>query len=152
HSADTGAGAALVSAAAPGGGLPTPPMDAATGLPVGYPLRRDWEITPKELAGLLEQGLPDGAVLLDCRRDDEFAFNRLPGAVQIEMNQTEKRADELESPDGGRGHPVYVYCHHGRRSLQVAATLRALGFRKAVSLAGGIDAWSMGIDPSVPRY
>ncbi|HYD01160.1 MAG TPA: rhodanese-like domain-containing protein, partial [Phycisphaerales bacterium] len=105
--------------AAPGGSLPTPPIDSTTGLPIGYLLRPDWEITPKQLDALLRGGLPEHAVLLDCRRDDEFAFNRLPGAVQIEMNQTEKRADELESEGGGREHPIYVYCHHGRRSLQV---------------------------------
>lgn len=135
-------------------GAPKPQsgLDPATGLPPGYAVRDGWEITPRALADLLSKGLPEGAVLLDCRRDEEFAFNRLPGAVQIEMGQIERRADELEGEDGGRAHPVYVYCHHGRRSMHVTATLRALGFSGARSLAGGIDAWSMGIDPGVPRY
>lgn len=132
--------------------LPQPPIDPASGLPVGYPFRPDWEITPKALAALLAKGLPEGAILLDCRRDEEFAFNRIKGAVQIEMGQTESRADELETPDGGRSHPVYVYCHHGRRSMHVTATLRALGFSGARSVAGGIDAWSLGVDPGVRRY
>lgn len=135
------------------GGAPTnPSVNPTTGLPTDYPLKPDWEITPRELAAQLSRGLSAGTILLDCRRDEEFAFNRLPGAVQIEMNQTERRADELESEQGTRDHPVIVYCHHGRRSLQVTATLRALGFSNVKSLAGGIDAWSLGIDSAVPRY
>ncbi len=134
------------------GGRGLPPVDPNTGLTPGYPLKPTWEITPKQLEAILAKGLPPGTILLDCRRDDEFAFNRLPGAVQIEMNQTERRADELEAEDGSRSGEILVYCHHGRRSLQVAATLRALGFPNAYSVAGGIDAWSIGIDPSVPRY
>lgn len=136
----------------PSGNLPNPAIDPATGLPVGYPFRKDWEITPKELASLLAQGLPPGTILLDCRRDEEFAFNRIPGAIQIEMDQTEKRADELEDESGSRDGPILVYCHHGRRSMHVTTTLRALGFRNARSVAGGIDAWSLGVDPTVPRY
>ena len=127
-------------------------INPTTGLPLGYPLRPDWEITPKELAAQMTAGLPPGTVLLDCRRDEEFAFNRIPGAVQIEMNQTERRADELEDEQGRRDHPVIVYCHHGARSLRVAAALRALGFTNTRSLAGGIDAWSVSVEPSVPRY
>jgi len=131
---------------------PQPRIDATTGLPEGYPLKPDWEIAPRALADMLARGLPPGALVLDCRRDEEVAFNRLPGAVHIEMGQIERRADELEDEGGSRARPVYVYCHHGRRSLAVAATLRALGFSGAVSLAGGIDAWSTGVDPTVPRY
>lgn len=131
---------------------PAQQIDLATGLPVGYAFKPDWEVSPRELADTLKRGLPANAVLLDCRRDDEFALNRLPGAVQIEMNQVERRADELQSDAGGRTHPIIVYCHHGRRSMQVTATLRALGFTNVKSLAGGIDAWSLSIDPTVPRY
>jgi rhodanese-related sulfurtransferase len=129
-----------------------PQIDPVTGLAHGHPVRPDWEVTPRQLADLLAQGLPDGGLLVDCRRDEEFAFNRIAGAVHIEMGQIEKRADELEDDEGKRTRPVYVYCHHGMRSMRVAATLRALGFPNAKSLAGGIDAWSAGIDPSVPRY
>lgn len=130
---------------------PSPSTDPATGLPPGYLLKPQWEMTPKALAALLKQET-NRPLLLDCRRDEEFAFNRLPGAVHVEMSQVQHRADELEDETGGRTHPVIVYCHHGARSLRVTATLRALGFTNAVSLAGGIDAWSAAIDPTVPRY
>jgi rhodanese-related sulfurtransferase len=47
---------------------------------------------------------------------------------------------------------VVVYCHHGLRSLSGAALLQNLGYRNVVSLAGGIDAWSLHVDPRLPRY
>ncbi len=48
--------------------------------------------------------------------------------------------------------PLVVHCHHGGRSLRVANWLRTQGFPQAQSLAGGIDQWSLEIDPTVPRY
>jgi len=47
---------------------------------------------------------------------------------------------------------VICYCHHGMRSLDAAAWLRFQGITKAKSLAGGIERWSVEIDPKVPRY
>ena len=43
-------------------------------------------------------------------------------------------------------------CHSGERSARVAAHFRGQGFDKVYNVAGGIDAWSREIDPSVPRY
>ena len=48
--------------------------------------------------------------------------------------------------------PLVVFCHHGIRSLQVAGWLRSQGLEDAASMAGGIDRWSLEIDPTVPRY
>ena len=50
------------------------------------------------------------------------------------------------------GQAVIVYCHHGRRSLQTAATLRGMGYTNVLSMAGGIDLWSIDVDPGVARY
>ncbi len=47
---------------------------------------------------------------------------------------------------------VVLYCHHGIRSLDAVAWLRAQGVEGARSLAGGIDRWATEIDPRVPRY
>ena len=57
----------------------------------------------------------------------------------------------LESLRAGHGQLV-VFCHHGMRSLQVAEWLRRQGLEDCVSMAGGIDRWSLEIDPAVPRY
>ena len=59
------------------------------------------------------------------------------------------RAGEVEPPPGST---VVVYCHHGIRSLSGAAILEMNGIPEAYSLAGGIEAWSQLIDPTVPRY
>ena len=48
--------------------------------------------------------------------------------------------------------PIVVMCHAGSRSARVAQYLNDNGYPNAVNLAGGIDAWSVAIDPSVPRY
>ena len=57
--------------------------------------------------------------------------------------------EELAPPPGAL---VVAYCHHGVRSLSAAAYLQAQGLSDVVSLAGGIDAWSLRVDPKVPRY
>jgi monothiol glutaredoxin len=48
--------------------------------------------------------------------------------------------------------PLYFHCHHGQRSQQAAAYFLSQGFQNVYNVAGGIDAWSLDIDPSVPRY
>ena len=48
--------------------------------------------------------------------------------------------------------PLIVFCHHGVRSLNVVNWLRRQGVENCWSMAGGIDLWSLAIDPGVPRY
>jgi len=88
-------------------------------------------------------------LLLDCREPDEHAIARIPGSVLVPMNQVSERIGELESQRGGR---IVVHCHHGGRSLRVTRWLRAQGFAGAQNMQGGIDAWSLEIDPATPRY
>jgi len=123
-----------------------------SGLPAGYPFRADWEVTPRQVREMMTSATGVRPLLVDCRRSDEWDLCRIAGAVHLPMEETERRADELEDEEGGRSHPVIVYCHHGRRSLRVAAALRALGFTDVRSMAGGIDLWATDIDPSVARY
>jgi rhodanese-related sulfurtransferase len=47
---------------------------------------------------------------------------------------------------------IACLCHHGMRSQRVAAYLLQNGFEQVVNIAGGIDAWSAEVDPSVPQY
>ncbi|MCC6321661.1 MAG: rhodanese-like domain-containing protein [Phycisphaerales bacterium] len=91
-------------------------------------------------------------MLLDCREPDEFALCRIEGAVLVPLGQIEQRAEELEADDGSRSREIVVYCHHGRRSVRAATTLRALGFTNVRSMAGGIDVWSIDVDSAVARY
>jgi len=86
--------------------------------------------------------------LLDVRQPWESDLACLPGSVRIPLNELPQRATEVETNDRS----VIVYCHHGIRSLSAASFLERLGFRNVKSLAGGIDAWSCEVDPSIPRY
>ena len=88
-------------------------------------------------------------VLLDCREPAEHNLTRIATARLLPMSELAQRVSEL---DELRDAELVVVCHHGVRSRQVAAWLRQRGFAKAVSLAGGIDRWSLQIDPSLPRY
>ena len=86
-------------------------------------------------------------VLLDVREPDELATASIPWATAIPMGQIPTRMEELP-----RDRPIVVMCHHGGRSDRVTQFLNANGYDNAVNLDGGIDAWSLTIDPSVPRY
>jgi rhodanese-related sulfurtransferase len=87
--------------------------------------------------------------LIDCRYQDEFEICRINGANLIPLPEFPSAFDEIEVEPELQ---IIVYCHHGVRSLNAVAYLRKLGFKKALSLKGGIDRWSTEIDPSIPRY
>ena len=61
-------------------------------------------------------------------------------------------AERLAQYLTNRGWDVVVYCHVGARSAQAAVWLKASGWGRVRSLAGGIDAWSEQVDPEIPRY
>jgi rhodanese-related sulfurtransferase len=137
---------------APGPNVPSPsaPLDQR-GLPAGYPFKPHWETTPRETRAALSDPASK-PILLDCRRPEEWQAGHINGATHIPMSEIERRLDELETDDGERGTPIIVHCHHGARSLKVTAALRAHGFTNVQSMAGGIDLWSIDIDPGIPRY
>ena len=121
------------------------------GLPEGYPLQDEWEVTPRQVHDALEAG-GDGDeafVLLDVREPAEVAAASIAAATVVSMGEVKSRLSELEEYADDR---VVVMCHHGARSLQVTAFLRQQGFDHVHSMAGGIDLWSRDIDPDVPRY
>ncbi len=90
-------------------------------------------------------------VVLDVRepRELEVAGLRPRGfeLLTIPMNDVPARLLELD-PD----RPVACLCHHGARSQRVAMYLASNGFSQVANIAGGIDAWSLELDPAVPRY
>jgi adenylyltransferase/sulfurtransferase len=105
------------------------------------------QLKVQELSALLAAGEP--VYLLDVRQPWEHNLAALPGSTLIPLDQLVHRAEEVQPPPGAT---VVVYCHHGIRSLSGAAILQRLGVDNVASLAGGIDAWSLHVDPSVPRY
>ena len=90
-------------------------------------------------------------ILLDVREPWEVALAaiRLDGteARFVPMGSVPAAVDSFD-----RSQPVVCICHHGARSAQVVAFLERRGFDSVYNLAGGIDAWSLTVDPAVPRY
>ena len=104
-------------------------------------------ISPTELAARLGSPLPPR--LLDVREAEEHAFCALPGTVLVPLSELQERAGEIA---GWKDEEVVVYCHHGVRSAHAIGFLRGLGFAKLTNLSGGIDRWSVEVDPRTPRY
>jgi rhodanese-related sulfurtransferase len=106
------------------------------------------EITPQELQERLKRG--ERVVVLDVREPAEFAVAHLDGSVAIPMGSVPSELQKIEGFADNAD--VAVLCHHGVRSLNVAVWLQQHGVENCFSVAGGIDRWSLEIDPTVPRY
>lgn len=102
------------------------------------------EIDNKKISKWVEDKKPFH--FLDVRRDDEREICSL-GGIHIPLNELEGRHTEIPRDKL----PVIVYCHHGVRSLYATQFLKFNG-HDALSLRGGTDAWSLEIDPTLPRY
>src|SRR5262249_19831666 len=105
------------------------------------------QITAKDLAKKLANDHP--VYLLDVRQPWEHETAALPGSVLVPLTELGRRAEGVRPAEGAL---LVVYCHHGVRSMSAAAFLEEQGHREVASLAGGIDAWSCEVDPTVPRY
>lgn len=91
-------------------------------------------------------------ILLDVREPWEVQTASLSGITAIPMQQIPARIDEINALAAAPDAEIVAICHHGSRSAQVAMFLERQGLGPIHNLAGGIEAWSLEIDPSVPRY
>jgi rhodanese-related sulfurtransferase len=105
----------------------------------------DLEISAREVKERLDKG--EKLLLVDVREPHEYELCHIEGAVLIPMGSIPANLQKLDTDED-----VICFCHHGMRSLDVANWLRTRGVNSAKSMAGGIDRWSLEIDPSVPRY
>jgi rhodanese-related sulfurtransferase len=102
-------------------------------------------VSPSELKRRLDAGAD--LLLLDVREEREWEICRIEGSVLVPMSELSVRLSELD-PD----RPTVCICHHGIRSAQVAEALARLDFSSVANLQGGIERWSLDVDPNVPRY
>ena len=107
-----------------------------------------FEITPAELKRRLDAGEPIS--LIDVREPAEFQVARIADAQLVPMRTVPAGLQNLEAAAEDR--TLVVFCHHGVRSANVVSWLREQGVANCQNLAGGIDRWSLEIDPTVPRY
>jgi monothiol glutaredoxin len=102
------------------------------------------QLEPRTLKEWMDEGAP--FVLFDVRSEEERATAKLPGSQAF---------DEAGQALLARIDPatrVVFHCHHGVRSQAAAEHCLRLGFREVYNLSGGIDAWSLDVDPGVARY
>ncbi|NNJ65606.1 MAG: rhodanese-like domain-containing protein, partial [Xanthomonadales bacterium] len=101
------------------------------------------QMTVQELAENLKNG---DVTLVDIRAESERARAAIEGALVLDRPTMEK----LEAmPKDSR---MAFLCHHGNSSMGAAEYFRKQGFTDVNNVAGGIHAWSMEIDSSVPTY
>jgi monothiol glutaredoxin len=102
------------------------------------------QISAPDLKQLLESA--DPPVLVDVRTEHERAIAAIAGSELL----TRESYARLVALD--RHTPIVFQCHHGIRSQAAAEHFAEQGFDRVYNLAGGIDAWSLLVDPAVPRY
>jgi glyoxylase-like metal-dependent hydrolase (beta-lactamase superfamily II) len=105
--------------------------EAAQGLPF---------ISLDELANRIEQKRND-FIILDVREREAFAVAHVPGAKHLARGQLEMKVD-ANFPDPSV--EIVTICDYGKISTLAAATLRQLGFIRAVALDGGMQSWREG--------
>ena len=110
------------------------------------------QIRPSELAQWLQTAREHGEpIVLDVREPHELqtASVKADGftLLTIPMGVIPPRISELDPEQ-----PIACLCHHGGRSMQVAHFLAGRGFGQLANIAGGIDAWSNELDPTIARY
>jgi len=102
------------------------------------------QLSAPELKAMIDSG--QSFELVDVRSEDERAFSSIEGSRLLDQAYH----DDLLGRD--RDTPIVFQCHHGIRSQGAAEYFLEHGFRNLYNLQGGIDAWSLLVDPSVPRY
>ena len=110
------------------------------------------QIRPSQLAQWVQSVRVHGEpVVLDVREPHELQMAHIQAdgfeLLTIPMGVIPPRLNELNPAQ-----PIACLCHHGARSMQVAYFLESRGFDHVANIAGGINAWSAELDPTIPRY
>ncbi len=103
-------------------------------------------ITVEELKARQEAG--EKFRLIDVREPHEHQHASIAGSELKPLGQIPQWMNELSDKD----EEIVLHCHHGMRSDRACQFLAAQGFSNLKNLVGGIDDWSLRVDPGVPRY
>ncbi len=104
-------------------------------------------ISAPELAQWLADSTKKAPFLLDVREPWEFETCHIAQSQLMPMSVVPLRLDELD-----RDVEIVCVCHHGGRSMQVAHFLERNGFNQITNLTGGVHAWALQVDTSMPTY
>ena len=110
------------------------------------------QVRPKDLAQWLQSHRAYGdPIVLDVREPHELQMASVAAdgftLLTIPMGVIPPRLNELNPQQ-----PIACLCHHGARSMRVAGYLESQGFAHVANISGGINAWSLELDPTVARY
>ncbi len=108
------------------------------------------QITVEELAERMADA-PEDLQLVDVREPEELAIAQVDGFVNLPLSQFQQWSGDIRdrlNPDA----ETLVMCHHGMRSAQMCQWLINQGFTNVKNISGGIDAYSVAVDHSVPQY
>jgi rhodanese-related sulfurtransferase len=104
------------------------------------------EITVEEVQAKLAAG--ERFRLIDIREPGEYRTCHIAAAELKPLSQMGQWINDLDNRD----EDIVLHCHHGVRSERACGFLASYGFTNVKNMIGGIDEWSLRIDPSVPRY
>lgn len=102
-------------------------------------------LPPSDVAALCAGDAP--LVIIDVREQWEYDIAHLAGSVLIPLSTLPERVGTLDPSQR-----YAMLCHHGMRSEMAGNWLTQHGFAQLINITGGIDAWSVEVDPSLPRY
>ncbi len=108
------------------------------------------EVTVRELAQILADP-SNTPQLIDVRESWEVETAGLSSFVNLPLSEFADWSEAIET-QLDRDKETLVLCHHGMRSAQMCQWLINQGFTQVKNIAGGIDAYSIVVDSSVPRY
>ena len=109
------------------------------------------EITVEELGRQLAETNAEKLQLVDVREPHEIELAALPGFAAFPLSEFAEWSGEIDDRLD-RDKETLVLCHHGVRSAQMCQWLATRGFTNVKNIVGGIDAYSMVVDRTVPRY
>ena len=108
------------------------------------------EISVQELASRLASAT-EKPQLIDVREPQEVALARVDGFEILPLSEYQEWSDQIKTRFDPHAETI-VMCHHGVRSAQMCQWLIDQGFTNVKNLVGGIDAYSILVNPAIPRY
>lgn len=103
------------------------------------------QVSPRDVAAALKG--PNPPRMIDVRTPQEREMAALDKAIPASQALVQEMMASWPKDT-----PIVTFCHHGLRSLEAASYLIGHGFTQVRSMSGGIDAWSVEVDSTVPRY
>jgi rhodanese-related sulfurtransferase/DNA-directed RNA polymerase subunit RPC12/RpoP len=109
-------------------------------------------VDPENLCSIIANAGNDNVLLLDVRTPEEFEgraeakFGRLNKAINIPVQELEKRMNEL---DTYKNKEIIVYCSHSHRSPRASYMLTQKGFNKVTNMQGGMSVWKSKVKDEV---